>query len=207
MNCYVCLEAPFTPRYPLALGRQLLAQTPPRFGVPLSAGCSVAESAGEEAAAFARRSLSLVEGTVPAGSLEEELEEAPRKAHERGSLPARASALCWSTSAEPGMARTAPLLRVQECLRLFLMWMQCHLTSCFWCISAVLAGLQETRERCVSWGELMFELKPVSPSRVEQDRPRHAWGEVVTASLLAPARKPDRRNFSHLAVVMLFFFF
>lgn len=51
----------------------------------------------------------------------------------------------------------------------------------------------------------MFELKPVSPSRVEQDRPRHAWGEVVTASLLAPARKPDRRNFSHLAVVMLFF--
>lgn len=48
-------------------------------------------------------------------SLEEELEEAPRKAHERGSLPARASALRRSTSAEPGTARTAPLPGVQEC--------------------------------------------------------------------------------------------
>lgn len=51
-------------------------------------------------------------GTVPAGSLEEELEEAPRKAHERGQ--AASPALRRSTSAQPGTAGTAPLLRVQE---------------------------------------------------------------------------------------------
>lgn len=40
--------------------------------------------------------------------------------------------------------------------------------------SAVPAGLRETRERCVPWGELVFELKPVSSSRAEQDQPRRA---------------------------------
>lgn len=51
-------------------------------------------------------------------------------------------------------------------------------------------------ERCIPCGEVMLE--------AEQEQPRHTWGEVVTASLPAPSRKPDRRNFSHLAVVVHF---
>lgn len=130
--------------------------------------------------------LSRLEGSVPAGSPEEELEEAPGKAHERGRLPAQHGAGArrlyrhgTNCSQSQGPARGS--------------------SSCG-CDAVPLHGfgapcLGET-ERCIPCGE-------VTP-KAKQERPRHTWGEVVTTSLPAPSRKPDRRNFSHLAAVMHF---
>lgn len=130
--------------------------------------------------------LSWLEGSVPAGSPEEELEEASGKAHERGWLPALHGAgarrLCrhgTNRSRSRGPAR--------------------GFSSCG-CDAVSLHGFGAFRlgetERCIPCGEVMLE--------AEQERPRHTWGEVVTASLPAPSRKPDQRNFSHLAVVVHF---
>lgn len=128
--------------------------------------------------------LSRLEGSVPAGSPEEELEEAPGKAHERGRLPAQHGAGArrlyrHGTNRSPSRGPASGSSS---------------------CDAVPLHGsgapcLGET-QRCIPCGELMLKAK--------QEQPRHTWGEVVTASLPAPSRKPDRRNFSHLAVVMHF---
>lgn len=134
-------------------------------------GCS-AGSSGEEAALGA---LLAEEGSVPAGSPEEELEEAPGKAHEWGWLPAQHGAGArrlyrHGTNRSPsrGPARGS--------------------SSCgfHW---GTLSG-------CIPCREVTL--------KAEQEQPRHTWGSVVTASLPALSRKPDRRNFSHLAVAMHF---
>lgn len=90
----------------------------------------------EQAAAFARHSFSPLEGSVPAGSLNEELEEALRKAREWGSQPAHASALRHSTLAELGTAKA--LLGVRERLGLDAAAEPCN--SLFGCTSSVLRG-------------------------------------------------------------------
>lgn len=58
MSCYVCLEAPFTPYYPLAPGRQLLAQPPPDLGF-------LSQQAARLQKVPVRRRLPLLAGASP----------------------------------------------------------------------------------------------------------------------------------------------
>lgn len=97
--------------------------------------------------------------------------------------------LRWSTSAGPGGAERWGLSLVR---------LQCPLPSGF-------AAPQPGCGRGVFCGELMFELKPVSPSLAEQDRPGARGARWSQPSLPAPCRKPDGRDFSHLAAAMHFF--
>lgn len=117
--------------------------------------------------------LSWLEGSVPASSPEEELEEAPGKAHEWGRLPAQHGAGArrlyrhgTNRSRSRGPARGSSS-RGCGALSLHRSGAPC---------------LGET-ERCIPCREVTLE--------AAQERPRHVWGEVVPASLPAPSRQEE----------------
>lgn len=97
---------------------------------------------------------------IPAGSFEAELEEAPRKAHM--GQPASLCLCAYCRTCQLSWVLLEPLLAAGELgsvLNVSAMpfnFLALLLLSWLW-------------ERGVFWGELMFELKPISPSLAEQD--------------------------------------